>query len=98
MSPPMFVIVKTEFPAPSQLPVIVMLGGAGVSVEVLVIVGVGVTQKAVALATSTASASLIVTMIAPYNPLIESVILWPEVSNPVGPLVRKTLFWNKFQE
>ncbi len=67
------------------------------AVGVRVFEGVGVAQKAVALATSTLAASLIVTMIAPYNPLIESVILRPEVSNPVGPLVRKTLFWNKFQ-
>ncbi len=97
MFPPVFVIVKIEFPAPSQLPATTMFGGAGVFVEVLVIVGVGVAQKAVALATSTSAASLTVTMTVPYNPLIESVILWPEVSNPVGPLVRKTLFWKRFQ-
>jgi hypothetical protein len=54
IAPPVFVIVKTEFPARSHVPVMPMLGGTGVGVNVRVGVGVGVTQTADADAITTA--------------------------------------------
>ncbi len=49
----MFVIVKTEFPAPSHEPATTRFGGTGVLVGVRVGVAVGVTQTADAEATTT---------------------------------------------
>lgn len=44
IAPPRFVIVKFEFPAPSQVLPRVIFGGICVGVDVRVLVGVGVTQ------------------------------------------------------
>jgi hypothetical protein len=49
IAPPRLAIVKTEFPAPSQVPARVRFGGTCVGVGVRVLVGVGVIQKAAAL-------------------------------------------------
>ncbi len=91
-------IVKTEFPPPSQLLVMVMLGGTRVGVGVRVMVGVGVTQSAVVKAIWDALGvvpSLIPTEIFPYSPLIVSCWVSPVVPAAASiktPLVRKTLF------
>lgn len=72
IDPPMFVIVKIEFPAPSHEPLKVIFGGIRVGVEVRVLVGVGVTQYDVEEAISTPLESFTRTVRFPYRPLIES--------------------------
>jgi hypothetical protein len=53
IAPPLFLIVKIEFPWRSHVPVSERAGGTGVGVGVRVGVGVGLTQKADAEACST---------------------------------------------
>ena len=75
IAPPMFLIVKTEFPAPSHVPVKVRFGGTRVGVDVRVLVGVGVTQNAVTKAICVAAAVVPffkATETFPYNPLMVS--------------------------
>ena len=99
IAPPRFLMVKTEFPAPSQTPVKVRLGGIFVAVGVRVLVGVGVTQNAVTLRISTALAVvpfLMATAMLPYSPL--TVSCWVSLAVPAAvsikvPLVKKALFW-----
>ncbi len=99
MAPPVLLIVKMEFPAPSQVLLTVILGGIFVAVGVRVLVGVGVTQKAAEEAICMAAGVVpffIATERLPYRPLMLNCWVLEAASKNV-PLVRNTPFWYSSQ-